>query len=108
MRALLPTAILLLGVSATPEEEEARILSDAGIRGEFVVSPGCGDGALTAACRAGEGFLAPRGVAYRMKGKEKEEEVKPKKSSPGGRGRPRRRRSHPAPRNGFDRPIAST
>jgi len=42
---------------ATAREQGAQILQSAGITGGLVVHLGCGDGALTAALHAGEGFL---------------------------------------------------
>lgn len=47
----------LLGVSASPQDGEARrILDLAGVKGGFVVHLGCADGAVTAGLRAGEAF----------------------------------------------------
>ncbi len=56
MRLLLPAALAFLGVSASPQDEARNILDAAGVRGGLVVHLGCGDGTLTAALRAGDGF----------------------------------------------------
>ncbi len=54
---------------AEPAEAARKILSAAGVRGGLVVHVGCGDGRLTAALRAGDGYLVhglardPAGVA---------------------------------------------
>src|SRR5688572_20306607 len=61
MRLAFAVAALLLGFpgsAASPQDAEARrILDVAGIQGGFVVHLGSGDGALTAALRAGDSFL---------------------------------------------------
>lgn len=41
----------------TSNARAARILADSGVQGGLVVHVGCGDGRLTAALRAGEGYL---------------------------------------------------
>jgi len=56
MHRIAPLLLLLLGVSASPQDEARRILEGTGVQGGFVVHLGCGDGELTAALRAGEGF----------------------------------------------------
>src|ERR1051326_4163507 len=51
------SVLLLLLVSASPQDGEARrILDVAGVKGGFVVHLGCGNGELTAALKAGPGF----------------------------------------------------
>ncbi len=51
---VLPVTILK---AAAPLEAAQAILAESGIRGGLVVHVGCGDGKLTAALRADEGFL---------------------------------------------------
>ncbi|HYF00515.1 MAG TPA: class I SAM-dependent methyltransferase [Planctomycetota bacterium] len=48
--------LCLAGAGASPPDEAKRLLDEAGVRGGFVVHLGCGDGALTAALKAGDGF----------------------------------------------------
>ena len=43
--------------AVSPEEQAARILETAGVQGGLVAHLGCGDGKLTAALRASDGFL---------------------------------------------------
>ena len=57
-RALAGAFVLAFATAGAAAEEEARRILDAtGVRGGLVVHVGCGDGALTAALRAGEGYL---------------------------------------------------
>ena len=56
MRRTLTLVLILLGISAAPADEARTILDGAGVKGGFIVHLGCGDGDLTAALRAGEGF----------------------------------------------------
>jgi len=62
MMRLVPVASLLAVLGAGPPSDDAadrarRILAESGLSGGLVVHLGCGDGRLTAALRAGEGFL---------------------------------------------------
>ena len=58
LRLLTATALLALcGAASAQAEEAAEILEAAGLKGGFVVHLGCGDGTLTAALRASDGFM---------------------------------------------------
>ncbi len=49
--------VFLLGVSSVARDRAADILSKSGVRGGVVVHLGCGDGKLTAALRAEDGYV---------------------------------------------------
>jgi len=55
--SIVGVALLAQVALAGPAEEAGAILRTTGIRGGLIVHLGCGDGKLTAALRAGEGYL---------------------------------------------------
>jgi len=47
----------LSALGASPKERATRLLAESGVKGGLIVHLGCGDGRLTAALRASEGYL---------------------------------------------------
>ncbi len=57
MRLTLLSLALAVGANAGEPDQVQKILEATGVRGGLVVHVGCGDGKLTAALRAGDGYL---------------------------------------------------
>lgn len=57
-RSVLGLGVVLVLVSvATADEQAAKILAETGVKGGLIVHVGCGDGELTGALRANDGYL---------------------------------------------------